>query len=123
MILKPPEEAPGSACLVLQCFIDAGLPAMVASMVFGVPDQVSRHLIASPVIRKISFTGSVPVGKHLMALAAAGAKRTTMELGGHGPVIVWDDADFDKAVTKLQSVLIDAEAKVSTHLQQIAAKG
>jgi succinate-semialdehyde dehydrogenase / glutarate-semialdehyde dehydrogenase len=99
MIIKPPEEAPGSAALVLQCFLDAGLPAPVASMVFGVPDQVSRHLIASPVIRKISFTGSVPVGKHLMALAAAGAKRTTMELGGHGPVIVWDDADFDKAVT------------------------
>ena len=99
MIIKPPEEAPGSAALVLQCFIDAGLPAPVASMVFGVPDQVSRHLIASDIIRKISFTGSVPVGKHLMALAAAGAKRTTMELGGHGPVIVWHDADFDKAVT------------------------
>ena len=99
MIIKPPEEAPGSACLVLQCFIDAGLPACVASMVFGVPDMVSRHLIASDVIRKISFTGSVPVGKHLMALAAAGAKRTTMELGGHGPVIVWDDCDFEKAVT------------------------
>ena len=99
MIIKPPEEAPGSACLVLQCFIDAGLPAPVASMVFGVPDMVSRHLIASPVIRKISFTGSVPVGKHLMRLAADGAKRTTMELGGHGPVIVWDDCDFEKAVT------------------------
>ncbi|WP_310474937.1 NAD-dependent succinate-semialdehyde dehydrogenase, partial [Sandarakinorhabdus sp.] len=99
MIIKPPEEAPGTAILVLQCFIDAGLPAPVASMVFGVPDTVSRHLIASPVVRKISFTGSVPVGKHLMALAAAGAKRTTMELGGHGPVIVWDDADFEKAVT------------------------
>ncbi len=98
MIIKPPEEAPGSAALVLQCFIDAGLPAPVASMVFGVPDQVSRHLIASPVIRKISFTGSVPVGKQLMALAAAGAKRTTMELGGHAPVIVWDDCDFDATV-------------------------
>ncbi len=98
MIIKPPEEAPGSAALVLQCFIDAGLPGPVASMVFGVPDAVSRHLIASPVIRKISFTGSVPVGKHLMALAAAGAKRTTMELGGHAPVIVWDDCDFDAAV-------------------------
>ena len=99
MIIKPPEEAPGSACLVLQCFIDAGLPAPVASMVFGVPDMVSRHLIASPIVRKISFTGSVPVGKHLMRLAADGAKRTTMELGGHAPVIVWDDCDFDKAVT------------------------
>lgn len=103
MIIKPPEEAPGTAILVLQCFLDAGLPAPVASMVFGVPDQVSRHLIASDVIRKISFTGSVPVGKHLMKLAADGAKRTTMELGGHGPVIVWDDADFDKAVTMVSA--------------------
>jgi succinate-semialdehyde dehydrogenase / glutarate-semialdehyde dehydrogenase len=103
MIIKPPEEAPGSAALVLQCFIDAGLPAPVASMVFGVPDMVSRHLIASPVVRKISFTGSVPVGKHLMKLAADGAKRTTMELGGHGPVIVWDDADFLHAVTMVSA--------------------
>ena len=103
MIIKPPEEAPGSAALVLQCFIDAGLPAPVASMVFGVPDTVSRHLIASPIVRKISFTGSVPVGKHLMRLAADGAKRTTMELGGHGPVIVWDDADFDKAATMVSA--------------------
>ena len=103
MIIKPPEEAPGTSILVLQCFIDAGLPAPVASMVFGVPDTVSRHLIASPIIRKISFTGSVPVGKHLMRLAADGAKRTTMELGGHGPVIVWDDADIEKTVTMVSA--------------------
>ncbi|HWL46823.1 MAG TPA: aldehyde dehydrogenase family protein, partial [Sphingomonadaceae bacterium] len=79
IIIKPPEEAPGSAIEVLKCLLDAGLPKEVASMVFGVPDTVSRHLIASPVIRKVSFTGSVPVGKHLMKLAADGAKRTTME--------------------------------------------
>ncbi len=103
MIIKPPEEAPGTAVLVLQCFIDAGLPASVASMVFGVPDTVSRHLIASPIIRKISFTGSVPVGKHLMRLAADGAKRTTMELGGHGPVIVWDDCDIEKTITMVSA--------------------
>ena len=98
MIIKPPEEAPGCAIEVLRCFIDAGLPASVASMVFGVPDHVSRHLIASPVIRKISFTGSVPVGRHLMGLAAQGLKRTTMELGGHAPVIVWHDCDLEKTV-------------------------
>ena len=103
MIIKPPEEAPGTSVLVLQCFLDAGLPAPVASMVFGVPDQVSRHLIASDVIRKISFTGSVPVGKHLMKLAADGAKRTTMELGGHGPVIVWDDCDIEKTATMVSA--------------------
>ena len=101
MIVKPPEEAPGSAIEVLRCFIDAGLPAGVLGLVFGEPKLVSSHLIASPVIRKISFTGSVPVGKSLMKLAADGMKRTTMELGGHSPVLVFDDADLDKAVPML----------------------
>lgn len=101
IIIKPPEEAPGSALEVLNCLLDAGLPPEVATCVFGIPDQVSRHLIASPVIRKISFTGSVAVGKHLMKLAADGAKRTTMELGGHGPVLVFDDADLNRALDVL----------------------
>ena len=101
MILKPPEEAPGSAIEVVRCFIDAGLPADVVGVVFGVPDRVSRHLIASPIVRKISFTGSVPVGKALMRLAADGMKRTTMELGGHSPVLVFDDCDLEKTVTLL----------------------
>jgi len=65
----------------------------VLNLVFGVPDQVSRHLIASPVIRFIAFTGSIPVGKHLAGLAAAVMKPSIMELGGHAPVIVCDDAD------------------------------
>jgi succinate-semialdehyde dehydrogenase/glutarate-semialdehyde dehydrogenase len=98
IIIKPPEETPGSAIEVLKCLLDAGLPKEVASCVFGVPDTVSRHLIASPVIRKVSFTGSVAVGKHLMKLAADGAKRTTMELGGHGPVLVFDDADLERTL-------------------------
>jgi succinate-semialdehyde dehydrogenase/glutarate-semialdehyde dehydrogenase len=95
VILKPAEETPAAALAIAQALIDAGLPSGVMSIVFGVPDQVSRHLIASPVIRKISFTGSVPVGKQLMALAAEGMKRTTMELGGHGPVLVFDDVELD----------------------------
>jgi len=98
IIIKPPEEAPRSAIEVLNCLLDSGLPPDVATCVFGVPDQVSRHLLASPVIRKVSFTGSVAVGKHLMKLAADGAKRTTMELGGHGPVLIFDDADVTKAL-------------------------
>jgi succinate-semialdehyde dehydrogenase/glutarate-semialdehyde dehydrogenase len=101
IIIKPAEEAPASALEVLNCLLDAGLPKEVASCVFGVPDQVSRHLLASPIIRKLSFTGSVAVGKHLMKLAAEGAKRTTMELGGHGPVLVFDDADLDRALNLL----------------------
>ena len=101
MIVKPPEEAPASAIEVLRCFLDAGLPAGVLQIVFGEPDMVSRQLIASPIIRKISFTGSVPVGKHLAGLAAQGMKRATMELGGHSPVLVFDDCDLDKIVAML----------------------
>ncbi|NWK97630.1 NAD-dependent succinate-semialdehyde dehydrogenase [Sphingobium lactosutens] len=101
VILKAAEETPASALAVLQCLIDAGLPGDVAQAVFGVPDEVSRHLLASPIIRKMSFTGSTPVGKHLAKLAAEDCKRTTMELGGHGPVLVFADADIDKALDTL----------------------
>jgi succinate-semialdehyde dehydrogenase / glutarate-semialdehyde dehydrogenase len=95
VILKAAEETPASALGVLQCLLDAGLPKEVAQAVFGVPDEVSRHLLGSPVIRKLSFTGSTVVGKHLAKLAADDMKRTTMELGGHGPVLVFDDVDVD----------------------------
>jgi succinate-semialdehyde dehydrogenase/glutarate-semialdehyde dehydrogenase len=98
VIAKPPEETPGCTSALMRCVIDAGVPANVAQLVYGVPDMVSRHLIASPIIRKISFTGSIPVGKHLMRLAADGAKRITMELGGHAPVLIFDDCDLDKTL-------------------------
>jgi succinate-semialdehyde dehydrogenase / glutarate-semialdehyde dehydrogenase len=98
VILKAAEETPASALGVLQCLLDAGLPKEVAQAVFGVPDEVSRHLLGSPVIRKLSFTGSTVVGKHLMRLAADNMLRTTMELGGHGPVLIFGDADVDKAL-------------------------
>ncbi|WP_375404426.1 NAD-dependent succinate-semialdehyde dehydrogenase [uncultured Sphingomonas sp.] len=98
VIAKPPEETPGCTGAFFACLIDAGLPAGVAQLVFGVPDHVSRHLIASPVIRKVSFTGSVPVGKHLLKLAADGVKRTTMELGGHAPVLIFADCDLEKTL-------------------------
>ena len=98
VIAKPPEETPGCTAALVRCLIDAGLPDGVLQLVHGVPDAVSRHLIASPVIRKVSFTGSVPVGRHLMRLAADGLKRVTMELGGHAPVLVFDDCDLDKTL-------------------------
>lgn len=98
VILKAAEETPASALAVLQCLLDAGLPPGVAQAVFGVPDEVSRHLLGSPVIRKLSFTGSTAVGKHLVKLAAEDMKRTTMELGGHGPVLVFGDADVDRVL-------------------------
>lgn len=95
VILKSAEEAPASALAIVQCLLDAGLPKEVAQAVYGVPDQVSRHLLGSPIIRKLSFTGSTVVGKHLAKLAADDMKRTTMELGGHGPVLVFDDMDVN----------------------------
>jgi len=98
VIMKSAEETPASALGVLQCLYDAGLPTDVAQAVFGVPDEVSRHLLGSPIIRKLSFTGSTAIGKHLAKLAADDCKRTTMELGGHGPVLVFDDVDVDKVL-------------------------
>lgn len=98
IIIKPSEETPGTGVALARCFTDASLPAGVLNVVYGVPDQVSRHLLASPIPRKVSFTGSVPVGKHLQKLSADTLKRCTMELGGHAPVIVFDDADVDKAL-------------------------
>ena len=97
-ILKPAEEAPASALEVARALADAGLPAGVLSVVFGVPAEISTHLLASPVIRAISFTGSIAVGKQLVKLAADGMKRTTMELGGHAPVLVFDDVDVEQVL-------------------------
>ena len=97
VIMKPAEETPASALAVVQALLDAGLPTDVAQIVFGVPDEVSRHLLASPIVRKLSFTGSTAVGRHLARLATDNMQRTTMELGGHGPVLVFDDADLARA--------------------------
>jgi succinate-semialdehyde dehydrogenase / glutarate-semialdehyde dehydrogenase len=98
IIAKPPEETPACTNAIMACVVDGGVPGNIAQLVYGVPDMVSRHLIASPIIRKISFTGSVPVGKHLLKLAADGVKRTTMELGGHAPVIVFDDCNLENTL-------------------------
>lgn len=100
-IAKPAEETPGCTSALFACIVDAGLNKDVGSLVFGVPDHVSRTLIGSDVVRKVSFTGSVPVGKHLLKLAAEGVKVTTMELGGHAPVLVFADCDLDKTLDAL----------------------
>ena len=97
LIMKASEETPGACVEMVKCFADAGLPAGVLNLVFGVPAEVSEHLMAKDAIKKISFTGSIPVGKHLAGLAAKTMKRTTMELGGHSPVVVFGDADPEKA--------------------------
>jgi succinate-semialdehyde dehydrogenase/glutarate-semialdehyde dehydrogenase len=97
LILKASEETPGACVEMVRCFADAGLPPGVLNLVFGVPSDISEHLIAKDAVRKVSFTGSIPVGKHLAALAAKGMKRVTMELGGHSPVVVFADADPEKS--------------------------
>ena len=101
VILKGPEETPASCAAMVRAFAQAGLPAGAVNLVFGNPAQISAYLIAHPVVRKISFTGSTPVGKHLAALAGQHMKRATMELGGHAPAIIAADADLDQAASVL----------------------
>ena len=101
IIVKGPEETPASCMELIRAFADAGVPAGVVNLVFGVPSEVSEYLIPHPIIRKISFTGSTAVGKHLAALAGQHMKRVTMELGGHAPAMVFADADIDSAVSIL----------------------
>ena len=101
IIVKGPEETPASCAELIRCYVDAGLPPGVVQLVFGTPSEISGHLIPHPTIRKISFTGSTPVGKQLAAMAGLHMKRATMELGGHAPAIVFADADVDGAAKQL----------------------
>lgn len=101
IILKAPEETPASPAQLIRAFVDAGIPSGVVGLVYGDPHQISSYLIAHPVIRKITFTGSTPVGKQLAALAGQHMKRVTMELGGHAPAIIFADADLDQAASML----------------------
>ena len=98
IIVKAPEETPAAPAALIQAFVDAGVPAGVIGLVYGTPAEISQYLIPHPIIRKITFTGSTPVGKQLAALAGQHMKRATMELGGHAPVIVCEDADVELAV-------------------------
>jgi succinate-semialdehyde dehydrogenase/glutarate-semialdehyde dehydrogenase len=93
IVVKAPEETPASPAELIRAFIDAGVPAGSVNLVYGDPAHISSYLIAHPAIRKISFTGSTPVGKQLAAMAGLHMKRMTMELGGHAPVVIFDDAD------------------------------
>lgn len=101
LILKGPESSPSAVVALARLFHDAGLPAGCLNLVWGVPAEVSKYLIASPIVRKVSFTGSIAVGKQLAAMTGAHMKRGTWELGGHSPAIVFDDADVDAAASML----------------------
>ena len=101
VVAKAPEETPASPAALVTAFQDAGLPAGVMSLVYGDPAAISSYLLAHPVARKVTFTGSTTVGKQLAALAGTHMLRVSMELGGHAPVIVAGDADVDSAVRQL----------------------
>lgn len=106
IIVKAPEETPASPAELIRAFVDAGVPNGVIGLVYGEPAEISEYLIPHPIIRNISFTGSTPVGKHLASLAGKHMKRATMELGGHPPVIVFDDADIEKAIQTMVAAKI-----------------
>ncbi|RDV04663.1 NAD-dependent succinate-semialdehyde dehydrogenase [Undibacter mobilis] len=114
IILKTAEETPGTAVAFARCFEKAGTPAGVINLVFGVPDEVSLHLLASPIPKKVSLTGSTAVGKLLQVRAAQTLKRCTMELGGHAPVIVHADADIEKSVATLVAAKFRNAGQVCT---------
>ncbi|HHV68033.1 MAG TPA: NAD-dependent succinate-semialdehyde dehydrogenase [Ochrobactrum intermedium] len=101
IIVKGPEETPAAPAELIKAFIDAGVPAGALNLIYGVPSEVSEFLIPHENIKKISFTGSTAVGKHLASLAGRHMKLSTMELGGHAPAIVLDDADVPRAVSVL----------------------
>jgi succinate-semialdehyde dehydrogenase/glutarate-semialdehyde dehydrogenase len=101
VVIKPPEETPASPAQLILALADAGLPEGVVNLVYGVPAEISGYLIPHPTIRKISFTGSTPIGKQLASLAGLHMKRVTMELGGHAPALVFDDADIGVAASVL----------------------
>ena len=101
IILKGPEETPASCAELVRCFVDAGLPDGVVNLVYGIPAEISEYLIPHRTIRKVTFTGSTAVGKQLAAMAGAHMKRVTMELGGHSPAIVFEDADVEVALKVL----------------------
>jgi succinate-semialdehyde dehydrogenase / glutarate-semialdehyde dehydrogenase len=101
IILKGPEETPASCAALVKAFVDAGLPAGALNLVYGVPAHISSYLIVHPIIKKVSFTGSTTIGKQLAALAGSAMKRVTMELGGHAPALVFEDADIETAVRTL----------------------
>ncbi|ACL58860.1 NAD-dependent succinate-semialdehyde dehydrogenase [Methylobacterium nodulans] len=113
-IIKPAEETPGTTLEMARALIDAGLPKGVLNVVFGEPAKVSEYLLRSPVIRKISFTGSTPVGRHLARLAGETLTLATMELGGHAPVIVAKDADIRRAAELSMSIKLRNTGQVCT---------
>jgi succinate-semialdehyde dehydrogenase/glutarate-semialdehyde dehydrogenase len=123
LILKPSEETPFTAIEIVKSFVEAGVPPGVLNLVFGQPQMVSHLLIGSPIVRKISFTGSTAIGKQLMALAAQNVQRATMELGGHAPVIVFDDFDPIQAAKQIVASKFRNAGQVCTSPTRMLVQG
>ena len=102
-IVKGPEETPASVAELIKAFDEAGMPKGSVNLVYGIPAEISEYLIAHPIVRKVTFTGSTAVGKLLASQAGTHMKRVTMELGGHSPAIVCEDADVKAAVKILSA--------------------
>jgi len=102
-IVKGPEETPASVAELIKAFDEAGMPKGSINLVYGIPAEISEYLIAHPIVRKVTFTGSTAVGKLLASQAGTHMKRVTMELGGHSPAIVCEDADVKTAVKILSA--------------------
>jgi succinate-semialdehyde dehydrogenase/glutarate-semialdehyde dehydrogenase len=101
VVLKPAEQTPISATALFEIFDEAGFPPGVVNLVCGDPVVIGEALTTAPQVRQISFTGSVEVGKLLMERAARTVTKVSLELGGHAPAIVFDDADLEMAATKI----------------------
>jgi succinate-semialdehyde dehydrogenase/glutarate-semialdehyde dehydrogenase len=97
VILKPASEAPGSSMAIIQSLLDAGLPPEVVNLVTGDSRKISKYLLESPIVKKVTLTGSTAVGREILHLAAEGIKKVSMELGGHAPVIIFEDANIEDA--------------------------
>ncbi|MEO5772191.1 MAG: aldehyde dehydrogenase family protein, partial [Burkholderiaceae bacterium] len=114
VILRPAEEAPACVAALVRCGRDAGLPPGALNLLFGPPQAVVAPLMAAAAVRKVSFTGSTRVGRLLIAQSAATVKRLTLELGGHAPFIVLEDADLDKAATAAVTAKLRNAGQVCT---------
>jgi succinate-semialdehyde dehydrogenase / glutarate-semialdehyde dehydrogenase len=114
IVIKPSEETPGTISEIVRCYAEAGVPNGVLNLVFGIPADISEHLISSPITRLVAFTGSIPVGKHLAGLAARQMKPAMMELGGHAPVIVCEDADPVQAAVRTAAAKFANSGQVCT---------
>ncbi len=93
VVARPAEEGTGAVTEMIRCFVEAGVPPGVLNLLTGLPQEIAETVMDSDLVRKVSFTGSIPIGQHLIRRSADTVKRLSMELGGHAPVIVHEDVD------------------------------